>query len=123
MLHDFLRDGQIRSLSLRTPAGETRELTPGFVADVIENDRIRVFRKPKDELPSGARVRKSKFGLQFAKTIVNVGAVEANDQVASTPIGHDLEIVPLAEPELRATYVGFSSGKDVFAWTGEVSPT
>jgi hypothetical protein len=173
-LHDFLRDGQLQRLWVRGPGGATRDLEPGtsgfratpvevptqgsyivaaaltpaFVADILEDGKVKVLRKPKDELPKGSRILESKFSLQFAKAIINVGEVDASDQGASTPIGHELEIVPLknpihlregdylpfrilfkgsplrrpiADPEIKATYLGFSTGKDVFAWTGEVN--
>lgn len=173
-LHDFLRDGQLQRFWLRGPGGAIRDLEPGtsgfratpvevptkgsytaaaaltptFVADILEDGKLKVFRKPKDELPQGARIIESKFSVQFAKAIINVGEVDPGDQGASTPIGHELEIVPLknpihlregdylpfmvlfkgsplrrplADPEIKATYVGHSTGKDVFAWTGEVN--
>ncbi len=172
-VHDFLREGQLKSFSITDPAGERRELKPAdggfhatpvevptkgtwivaaalkptFVADILEDGRLRVLLKPKEELPKGAQILESKFGLQFAKAIINVGDVDPGDPRFSSPIGQDLEIIPLknphhlkegdylpfrvlfkgsplrrplADPTIKATYLGFSTGKDVFASTGEV---
>ncbi|MFQ5881973.1 MAG: DUF4198 domain-containing protein [Candidatus Methylomirabilales bacterium] len=173
-LHDFLRQGQLQRFWMINPAGETRELKPGdggfhatrvrvptkgtylvaaalkptFVSDILEGAKLRVLLKPKDELPKGAQILESKFGLQFAKAILNVGDVDPGDLRFSTTVGQDLEIIPLknpyhlregdylpfkilfkgsplhrplADPTIKATYLGFSTGKDVFASTAEVN--
>jgi uncharacterized GH25 family protein len=172
-VHDFLKPGQLKRLSFHTPSGETKELTPGdggfqatpidfpakgtyrvaaelnatSVAEIMEGGKFQVVQKPKDELPKNAKIIESKFRLQSAKAIINIGEIAPNDQAASAPVGHDLEIIPLknpihlregdylpikiqfkgtplqsplAAPEIKATYLGFSTGKGVFAWTGEM---
>jgi uncharacterized GH25 family protein len=172
-VHDFLRQGQLKRLSFQTPSGETKELTPGeggfhatpmdfpakgtyrvaaelnatYVAEIVEDGKFRVVQKPKDELPKNAKIVESKFGLQSAKAIINVGEIDAKDLAATVPVGLDLEIIPLknpihlregdylpfkiqfkgsplqsplAAPEIKATYLGFSTGKGVFAWSGEL---
>jgi uncharacterized GH25 family protein len=172
-VHDFLRPGQLKRLSFQAPSGEAKELTPGeggfhatpidfpakgtylvaaelnatYVTEIVEDGKFRVVQKPRDDLPKNAKVIESKFGVQFAKAIINVGEIEPKDQAASAPVGHELEIIPLknpvhlregdylpfkiqfkgspvksplAAPEIKATYLGFSTGKGVFAWSGEL---
>lgn len=118
------------------------------MSEVVEDGKLRVEPKPKDELPKNVKVVESKLGMQFAKAIINLGEIDPNDQAVSAPVGHDLEIIPLknpihlregvylsfkilykgaplksplATPEIKATYLGFSTGKDVFAWSGELN--
>jgi len=172
--HDFLREGQIQRLFLRSPDGAIQELKtpnagfnetpieftqdgiyvaaaslePKFVADVWRDGKMEVILKPKDELPQGAEILESKYGLQFAKAIVTVGQPDPKDATFLQPVGHDLEIIPLvnprtlregdyfpfkllfkgealkapqADPKIYATYAGFSTGKGVFASTAELS--
>jgi uncharacterized GH25 family protein len=172
-VHDFLRPGQLKRLSFQSPSGETKELTPGeggfqatpiefpakgtyrvaaelnatYVSEIMEDGKFQVVQKAKDELPKNAKIIESKFRIQSAKAIVNIGEIDPKDQAASTPVGHDLEIIPLKNPiqlregdylpfkiqfkgsvlqsplaaaEIKATYLGFSTGKGVFAWTGEL---
>jgi uncharacterized GH25 family protein len=77
------------------------------------------------------------YSAKFAKAVVNVG--EAAGDVLAKPLGHDLEIVPQADPaalgggdylplkvlfkgkplagaDVVATYVGFSREKNTFAY-------
>ena len=172
-VHDFLKPGQLKRLSFQTPSGEVKELTPGeggfqatpidfpakgtyrvaaelnatYVTEIVEDGKFRVVQKPRDELPKNAKIIESKFRLQSAKAIINIGEIDPKDQAASAPVGHELEIIPLknpihlregdylpfkilfkgsplqsprAAPEIKATYLGFSTGKGVFAWSGEM---
>ncbi|HEY2253829.1 MAG TPA: DUF4198 domain-containing protein, partial [Planctomycetaceae bacterium] len=124
------------------------ELNPRYVSEIVEEGKFRIEPKPKDELPKNVKLIESRLGLQFAKAIINLGETEATDDAVATPVSHDLEIVPLknpihlregdylsfkilfkgaplksplAAPEIKATYLGFSTGKDVFAWSGELN--
>jgi len=172
-LHDFIDASTLRSFYLVDPKGQRKELTPGeagfiatkvelpqkgtylvaaerkpsFVADILEDGKLKGLRKPKDELPKGVQLLESKYSVQSAKALINVGEIDLGDNRASTPIGQDLEIVPLknpyhlkegdhlpfkvlfkgsplrrplADPTIKATYVGFSTEKDVFAYTTEL---
>src|SRR5665213_2027547 len=172
-VHDFLRPGQLKRLSFQTPSGEVKELAPGeggfqatpidfpargtyrvaaelnatYVSEIMEDGKFQVVQQPRDELPKNAKIIESKFRLQSAKAIINIGEIDLKDQTASAPVGHELEIIPLknpihlregdylpfkiqfkgtplqsplAAPEIKATYLGFSTGKGVFAWTGEM---
>ncbi len=78
------------------------------------------------------------FSHMSMKAVLNVGE---NNQNGDSPIGHDLEIIPLINPgkvragdyfplrvllhgkpykgEIYATYMGFSTEKDVFAYTAK----
>jgi uncharacterized GH25 family protein len=173
-LHDFLREGQLERLNVRGPDGKSEELKtpsmgfnetplelsqngvylisaslkPSFVSDVWQDGKMEVLRKPKNELPKDVKILESKYGLQFAKSIINVGDVSEKDLSFSKPVGHDFEIIPLvnprtlregdylpfqilfkgeplkaphADPKICATYVGFSTGKGVFASTAELN--
>jgi uncharacterized GH25 family protein len=124
------------------------ELHSRYVAEIVEDGKSRIELKPKDELPKNANVVESKLGMQFAKAIINVGEIDVRDQSVSAPVGHDLEIIPLknpihlregdylpfkilfkgavlksplAAPEIKATFLGFSTGKGEFAWSGELN--
>jgi len=170
-LHDFLKEDQVQRLALRAPGGVVRELKPGdggflatpvelgakgaymvsaalkpiFVASIMEDGKQKVVRKAKDELAPGTKVVLSQYSAQFAKALVTVGDVNAADPTIAAPIGHDLEIVPLANPaqlregdhfrfrvlfkgaplgrpngnpEVKATYLGYSSAGDWVVSTG-----
>lgn len=120
-------------------------LKPSFVTDVMEDGKMRVLLKPTDEVPKGAEVLESKYGSQFAKMLVTVGEPAAS---LPGPVGHALEIMllvnpatlregdylsfrilfqgeplraPYADPKIYATYLGFSTGKGVFASTAEAT--
>ncbi len=83
------------------------------------------------------------YSAKFAKAILHVE--HAGSSVVSEPLGHDLEIVPLKDPkglsagdelpvkvlykggplpyaQLLATYAGFSSDKNVFAYAVKTNP-
>ncbi len=114
---------------------------------VIENGKTTVLSKPKNEVPAGVKVLGSTYSAQFAKAIINVGNISKLDKTAVTPLGQGLEIVPLEnpihlregdylpfqlffngkplqkpakDPEIKATYTGFSSEPDSTAWVGEL---
>ena len=171
-LHDFLREGQMKNFSLKTPGGKDQSielgqggfnatpvelsengthifsasLGPKFVADIWKDGKMQVILESKDKLPKDAKILESKYGYQFAKALVHVGT-DSGKEAFSKPIGQELEIVPLvnpqtlregdylpfqilfkgeplrapfADPIIKATYVGFSTQKDVFASTVEL---
>src|SRR5579864_3033925 len=112
-VHDFLKPDQLKRLSFQTPTGEVKELTPGeggfqatpidfpakgtfrvaaelnatYVTEIVEDGMVRVVQKPRDELPKNAKIIESKFRLQSAKAIVNIGEIDTKDQVATAPVG------------------------------------
>jgi len=157
----FMKPEMLKSLSIVGPAGERKELIPGpggFLATRVEFEEpggyiLCAVKKPGyyTMYEKGGKVHHklgTKEGLegvilslyseQYAKALANVGEAEGNP--FEKPVGHRLEIVPLANPyslkgdgghllpvkvlfdgkpakyvRVYATYMGFSS-RDDFAF-------
>jgi uncharacterized GH25 family protein len=113
----------------------TAELKPGFYTMWLEDEKINHRLGPKTGL---SNVMVSTYYEQFAKVIINVDAGDSN---FVTPIGQKLEIVPLENPislkegdflpirilyegnplssypTVYATYLGFSTQDETYAYT------
>ncbi len=155
-VHDFLDKKKLREFNLIKPDGKIQKLESGengFLATslilknkgahivtaatdtgfyTMYNDKGRVHHKlgSKEGLES---VILSLYYENYTKALINVG--ETSEHAYSTPVGHNIEIIPLENPymknigdnlkikvlykgqpaaftDINATYVGFSSSED-----------
>jgi uncharacterized GH25 family protein len=106
----------------------------GFYTKTTEGGK----RQSKEGLENVLRCSSSHMTM---KALLTVGEAEEAEEVNTTPVGHPLEIIPQASPaslragdyfpvqlllygkphqgKLFATYMGFSTEKDVFAYTAK----
>ena len=122
-------------INLKQPGGYivSAKLKPGFYTMYLEKGEIHHKTVPKTGVEGIIIV--SLYYQQFAKALINAG--ETDDEAFSKPVGHKLEIIPLANPyklkgcgghflpvkvlfdgkparfvKVYATYSGFSTGED-----------
>jgi uncharacterized GH25 family protein len=122
--------------ALSTPGTYTvaAQRKTGFYTKTTEGGK----RQSKEGLSNVLRCSSSHMTM---KALLTVGEAEEGEEVNTTPVGHPLEIIPQANPaslragdyfpvqlllygkpyqgKLFATYMGFSTEKDVFAYTAK----
>lgn len=123
-------------------------LHPQHVTQVGEPKQHRYLLVPRDEVPAGTPIVRSLYYHNYGKALVHAGtdALDSPQALASTPVGHPLEIVLHSDPRqarttggcgftvlfegkplrdrkarVRATHVGYSTTAGAYAWQGELT--